>query len=45
MGTGKSARDRRVVYHYAFKRAQQDNKVINVMVGARLKGRLPADAG
>jgi len=32
MGTGKSARDRRVVYHYAFKRAQQDNKVINVMV-------------
>jgi hypothetical protein len=32
MGTGKNARDRRVVYHYAFKRAQHDNKAINAMV-------------
>jgi len=31
-GTGKKARDRRVVYHYAFKRAQHDNKAINAMV-------------
>jgi len=32
MGSGKKARDRRVVYHYAFKRAQHDNKAINAMV-------------
>jgi transposase len=32
MGTGKKARDRRVVYHYAFKRAQHDNRAINAMV-------------
>ena len=32
MGAGKKARDRRVVYHYAFKRAQHDNKAINAMV-------------
>lgn len=33
MGTGSKARDRRVVYHYAFKRAQHDNKAINAMAG------------
>lgn len=32
MGTGKTARDRRVVYHYGFKRAQHDNRAINAMV-------------
>jgi len=32
MGTGKKARDRRVVYQYAFKRAQHDNRAINAMV-------------
>jgi Transposase DDE domain len=32
MGTGAKARDRRVVYHYAFKRAQHDNRAINAMV-------------
>jgi hypothetical protein len=32
MGTGTKARDRRVVYHYAFKRAQHDNRAINAMV-------------
>lgn len=32
MGTGKKARDRRVVYHYSFKRAQHDNRAINAMV-------------
>jgi DDE family transposase len=32
MGTGTSARDRRVVYHYAFKRAQHDNRAINALV-------------
>ena len=31
MGTGKKARDRRVACHYAFKRAQHDNKAINAM--------------
>ena len=31
MGTGKNARDRRVACHYAFKRAQHDNKAINAM--------------
>jgi Transposase DDE domain len=33
MGTGKKARDRRVVYQYAFKRAQHDNRAINAMAG------------
>lgn len=33
MGTGKNARDRRVACHYAFKRAQHDNKAINAMAG------------
>jgi hypothetical protein len=37
MGTGKNARDRRVVYHYAFKRAQHDNTAINAMVGCAEK--------
>ena len=32
MGPGKKARDRRVACHYAFKRAQHDNKAINAMV-------------
>ena len=32
MGTGEKARDRRVACHYAFKRAQHDNKAINAMV-------------
>lgn len=32
MGTGKNARDRRVVYQYSFKRAQHDNRAINAMV-------------
>ena len=32
MGSGKTARDRRVVYHYAFKRAQHDRRAINAMV-------------
>jgi hypothetical protein len=32
MGTGSKARDRRVVYHYTFKRAQHDNRAINAMV-------------
>ena len=31
-GAGKNARDRRVGYHYAFRRAQHDNKAINAMV-------------
>ena len=31
MGTGKKARDRRVACHYAFKRAQHDNRAINAM--------------
>jgi hypothetical protein len=31
-GTGKKARDRGVVCHYALKRAQHDNKAINAMV-------------
>ncbi len=33
MGTGKNARDRRVACHYAFKRAQHDNRAINAMAG------------
>ena len=32
MGIGSQARDRRVVYHYKFKRAQHDNRAINAMV-------------
>jgi transposase len=32
MGTGKGARDRRVVYQWKFKREQHDNKAINAMV-------------
>lgn len=32
MGTGKNARDRRVVYQYTFKRAQHDRRAINAMV-------------
>jgi transposase len=32
MGIGTKGRDRRVVYHYAFKRAQHDNRAINAMV-------------
>ncbi len=31
MGTGKKARERRVVCHYAFKRSQHDNTAINAM--------------
>jgi hypothetical protein len=29
MGTGKDARQRRVVYEYSFKRSQHDNRAIN----------------
>jgi hypothetical protein len=32
MGTGKAARERRVVYQYKFKRSQHDNRAINAMV-------------
>lgn len=32
MGTGKAARDRRVVYQYSFKRSQHDNRAINAMI-------------
>jgi len=32
MGTGKAARDRRVVYQWKFKREQHDNKAINAMI-------------
>jgi len=32
MGTGKDARDRRVVYEYSFKRSQHDNRAINKMI-------------
>jgi hypothetical protein len=32
MGTGKGARDRRVVYQWKFTREQHDNKAINAMV-------------
>jgi len=32
MGTGRNARNRRVVYQYAFTRAQHDNRAINAMV-------------
>jgi transposase len=32
MGTGKDARDRRVVYQYLFKRSQHDRRAINKMI-------------
>jgi hypothetical protein len=32
MGTGSQARERRVVYHYSFKRSQNDNRAINKMI-------------
>ncbi len=32
MGVGKSARDRRVIYQYRFKRRQRDDRAINAMV-------------
>lgn len=32
MGTGKAARDRRIVYQYSFKRAKRDRRNINLMV-------------
>ena len=32
MGTGKDARERRVVYQYSFKRSKRDNRAINKMV-------------
>ena len=32
MGAGKTARERRVVYQYKFKRSQHDNRAINAMV-------------
>ena len=32
MGTGKDARERRVVYQYLFKRSQQDRRAINKMI-------------
>jgi Transposase DDE domain len=32
MGTGKDARERRVVYEYSFKRSQHDNRAINKMI-------------
>ena len=32
MGTGKSARKRRIVYQYSFKRAKRDNRTINLMI-------------
>ncbi len=32
MGTGESARDRRVVYQYSFKRSQHDKRAINAMI-------------
>jgi hypothetical protein len=44
MGTGKAARDRRVVYQWKFKREQHDNKAINAMIERAEKiadGRAP----
>lgn len=44
MGTGKSARDRRVVYQWKFKREKHDNKAINAMIERAEKiadGRAP----
>ncbi|WP_433874881.1 IS1634 family transposase [Sinomonas atrocyanea] len=32
MGTGKAARERRIVYQYSFKRAKRDRRNINLMV-------------
>lgn len=32
MGTGKAARERRIVYQYSFKRAKRDNRTINLMI-------------
>lgn len=32
MGTGKAARDRRVIYQWKFKREQHDNRAINAMI-------------
>lgn len=32
MGTGKAARERRIVYQYSFKRANRDRRTINLMV-------------
>jgi hypothetical protein len=32
MGTGSQPRERRVVYHYSFKRSQNDNRAINKMI-------------
>jgi hypothetical protein len=44
MGTGKAARDRRVVYQWKFRREQHDNKAINAMIERAEKiadGRVP----
>lgn len=32
MGTGKDARERRIVYQYSFKRAKRDRRTINLMI-------------
>lgn len=32
MGTGKDARERRIVYQYSFKRAKRDGRTINLMI-------------
>jgi transposase len=32
MGTGKNARERRILYQYSFKRAKRDNRNINLMI-------------
>lgn len=32
MGTGKAARERRIVYQYSFKRSKRDNRTINLMI-------------
>jgi transposase len=32
MGTGKNARERRIVYQYSFKRSKRDNRTINLMI-------------
>jgi hypothetical protein len=45
MGAGSKERDRRVVYHYSFKRSQHDNRAINAMVARAEKvaaGQRPA---
>ena len=44
MGTGKAARDRRVIYQWKFKREKHDNKAINAMIERAEKiadGRAP----